>query len=57
MRNVWKGLAVGAFAGAAVGVVLDAFESTRRGAVRASAKAKAGARHLVDVIEDKIDEE
>jgi gas vesicle protein len=56
MKNVWKGLTVGAFAGAAVGIVLDAFEGTRRRAADVSARTKAGARHLVDVIEEKIDE-
>ncbi len=30
MKNVWKGLAVGALVGAAVGVILDALEGTGR---------------------------
>lgn len=56
MKNVWKGLTVGAFAGAAVGVVLDALEGTRRRAAEVSARTKTGARHLADRVEAKVDE-
>lgn len=60
MKNVWKGLTVGAFAGAAVGVVLDVFEGTGRRAAAVSARAtkgaKKGATHLADIVEEKIDE-
>ena len=60
MKNVWKGLTVGAFAGAAVGVILDVLEGTGRRAaavsVRATRGAKKGATHLADMVEEKIDE-
>ena len=60
MKNVWKGLTVGAFAGAAVGVILDLFEGTGRRAAAVSARAtkgaKKGATHLADIVEEKIDE-
>lgn len=54
MKNVWKGLVVGAFTGAAVGIVLDALRGTGRRAAEVSERTKTGARHLVDVIEEKI---
>lgn len=60
MRNVWKGLTVGAFAGAAVGITLDAFRKTADMSVRAaegvSTRAKSGAGHLADLVEEKIDD-
>lgn len=56
MKNVWKGLTVGAFAGAAVGVILDLFEGTGRRAAAVSARATKGATHLADIVEEKIDE-
>ena len=60
MKNVWKGLTVGAFAGAAVGVILDALEGTGRRAAAVSARAtkgaKKGATHLADIVEEKIEE-
>ena len=56
MKNVWKGLTVGALAGAAVGVILDALEGTGRRAVEVSARAKAGASHLADIVEEKLED-
>ena len=56
MKNVWKGLTVGALVGAAVGVVLDLLEATGRGAAQVSARAKTGASHLAEIVEDKIEE-
>jgi hypothetical protein len=71
MKNVWKGLTVGAFAGAAVGVMLDglhragdassralhkAGDASARAASEVSARAKSGAIHLAEVVEEKIDD-
>ncbi len=56
MKNVWKGLAVGAAVGSAVGIVLDALGATGRRATDVAARAKTGAKHLADVIEEKINE-
>lgn len=56
MKNVWKGLTVGAFAGAAVGVALDMLEGTGRRAAEVSARAKTGATHLADLVEEKLEE-
>ena len=54
MKNVWKGLTVGAFAGAAVGVLVDGLDAAGRRTGNASARAKSEAKHLVEVAEDKI---
>lgn len=54
MRNAWKGLTVGAFAGAGVGVVLDLFGRAGRRAGKATDKSKSEARHVAGVIGDKI---
>lgn len=71
MKNVWKGLTVGAFAGAAVGVILDgmhkagdassralhkAGDASARAASEVSARARSGASHLAEVVEEKIDD-
>jgi hypothetical protein len=64
MKNVWKGLSVGAFAGALVGVIMDVFEGTGRRAAEVSARAatgvssraKSGASQLAGFVEDKIDD-
>lgn len=56
MKNVWKGLTVGAVVGAAIGIVLDALDATGRRATKAASRAKSGARHLADVIEEKIND-
>lgn len=60
MRNVWKGLTVGAFVGAAVGIILDglskAGEVSARAASGASARARSGATHLAEAVEEKIDD-
>lgn len=59
MRNVWKGLTVGAFAGAAIGLILDglrkAGEASARAAEGVSTRAKSGATHLADLVEEKFD--
>lgn len=60
MKNVWKGLTVGAFAGAAVGIIVDglgkAGDASARAASEVSARAKSGAAHLAEIVEDKIDD-
>ncbi len=60
MKNVWKGLTVGAFAGAAVGIVLDGFrhaaDASARAATEVGHRAKSGASHLAEVVEEKIDD-
>jgi hypothetical protein len=64
MKNVWKGLTVGALAGALVGVIMDVVEGTGRRAAEVSARAasgvstraRAGASHLAELVEEKIDE-
>jgi hypothetical protein len=64
MKNVWKGLTVGAFAGAIVGIAIDAVENagrraadvSTRAASGVSSSAKTGATHLADFVEDKIDD-
>jgi hypothetical protein len=42
MKNAWKGLTVGAFAGAAIGVIMDILEGTGRRAADVSARAATG---------------
>jgi hypothetical protein len=54
MKNVWKGLVVGAFAGAAVGVALDMIDRAGRQAAVISRRAKTGAKHLASAVEDKV---
>jgi hypothetical protein len=64
MKNVWKGMTVGAFAGALVGVIMDVVEGTGRRAAEVSARAatgvstraRSGATHLAEFVEEKIDE-
>ncbi|HSJ28073.1 MAG TPA: hypothetical protein VLB67_07655 [Acidimicrobiia bacterium] len=64
MKNVWKGLTVGAFAGAAVGILIDVVEVTGRRAAEASSRAasgvstraKSGATHLAELVEEKLDD-
>jgi len=56
VKNVWKGLSVGAFAGAAVGIMLDVVEGTGRRAAEVSANAKAGATHIAGVVGEKLEE-
>jgi hypothetical protein len=64
MKNVWKGLTVGAFAGAVVGVMIDVVEGTGRRAAEVSAKAasgvstraRSGASHLAEFVEEKFDD-
>lgn len=60
MKNVWKGLTVGAFAGAAVGITMDAIrnaaDASSRAAGEVAEKAKAGASHAAATVADKIDD-
>lgn len=64
MKNVWKGLTVGAFAGAVVGIAIDAAENagrraaevSNRAASGVSSSARTGAAHLADFVEEKIDD-
>jgi len=57
MKNVWKGMTVGAFAGALVGVIMDVVEGTGRRAAEVSARAatgvstraRSGASHLAEL--------
>jgi hypothetical protein len=46
MRPVWKGMVLGALAGAAVGLVLEALRSISDGASRAAQEARAQAPGL-----------
>ncbi|HKY13785.1 MAG TPA: YtxH domain-containing protein [Microthrixaceae bacterium] len=53
MRNVWKGLVIGSFAGAAVGVVLDVFERVGSGTHRAAEHAKEQGAELAEHAKEK----
>ena len=54
MRNVWKGLTVGAFAGAAVGIAVDALDRLGEGSHHAAEKAKARGAELADQLKDHV---
>lgn len=64
MKNVWKGLTAGAFAGAVVGIAIDVVESagrkaadvSTRAASGVSSSARSGATHFADLVEEKIDD-
>jgi hypothetical protein len=47
MRNAWKGLIVGAFTGAGIGILLDGGSSAGRGA---AAAARAARDHAPDAL-------
>lgn len=49
MKNSWKGLAVGAFSGAAIGIVMDLFAKGSQRAVQLGASVK-------HVVQDKAPE-
>ena len=54
MKNVWKGLVIGAFTGAGVGLVVDILESAGRHGQRLSAQARDEAGHLGRVAGDRV---
>lgn len=54
MRNVWKGLAVGAVTGAAIGIVLDGLDRIGRHTTDAAGRTRTGAKHLLEAVEDKL---
>lgn len=64
MKNVWKGMTVGAFAGAVVGVMMDVANRTGRRAAEISARtasgvstrARSGASTLAEFVEEKLDD-
>ena len=60
MRNVWKGLTVGAFAGAAIGMTMDAArraaDASSRAAGEVAEKAKIGASNVAATVADKIED-
>ena len=53
-KNVWKGLTVGAFAGAAVGIAVDALDRLGEGSHHAAEKAKARGAELADQLKDHV---
>jgi hypothetical protein len=54
MKNVWKGLIVGALTGAGIGLLLDLLEALGRGGRRLSIQARDEAVHLASVAEAKV---
>lgn len=54
MKNVWKGLTVGAFSGAVVGVVLDGFDKIGQRTSDAADRTRTGAKNLLEAVEDKL---
>ena len=54
MKNVWKGLTVGALTGAAVGVILDGLDKVGRRTSDAADRTRTGAKHLLEAVEDKL---
>ena len=56
MKNVWKGLIIGAFTGAGVGLLVDILESMGRSGQRLSAQARVEAGHLGHVAGEKVRE-
>jgi hypothetical protein len=64
MRNAWKGLIIGAFTGAGIGVLLDGGSSAGRGAAAAAKAARdhapealRKARELAETAADKAREQ
>ncbi len=52
MRNVWKGLVIGAFAGAGIGIALDIARAVGRKAIEVGAQTREALReHAPDVAE------
>ena len=54
MKNVWKGLTVGAFAGAAVGVALDAAGRLGAGGHRAAEAARTRGAEIADEVAARV---
>lgn len=54
MKNVWKGLVIGAFTGAGIGLLVDILESMGRSGRRLSAHARDEASHLGHVAGEKV---
>ena len=51
MKNVWKGLVIGALTGAGIGLLLDLLEALGRGGRKLSIQARDEASHLATVAE------
>jgi len=56
MKNVWKGLVIGAFTGAGIGLLVDLLETMGRSGQRLSAQARGEASHLGHVAGEKVRE-
>ena len=56
MKNVWKGLVVGALTGAGIGLVVDLLEALGQRGRRLSVQARGEASHLATVAETKLKE-
>ncbi len=54
MKNVWKGLILGALTGAGIGLVVDLLDSLGRKGRRLSVQARDEASHLTGAVEEKI---
>jgi len=54
MKNVWKGLVIGALTGAGIGLLLDLLEALGRGGRKLSIQARDEASHLATVAELKV---
>lgn len=54
MKNVWKGLVIGALTGAGVGLLLDLLEALGRGGRKLSIQARDEASHLATAAELKV---
>lgn len=54
MKNVWKGLIIGALTGAGIGLLLDLLEALGRGGRQLSRQAREEAAHLASVTEAKV---
>ena len=54
MKNVWKGLVVGALTGAGIGLVVDLLEALGQRGQRLSIQARGEAAHLASVAETKL---
>ncbi len=56
MKNIWKGMAVGAFVGAAIGIAQDGIDGAGRSGRRVAQQAKQAADTVAGKAHDKIDE-
>ena len=57
MKNIWKGLTVGAFVGAAIGIVRDALDDVGARGARLAEKTAERARAEGGQLSDKVREE